>query len=120
MREYILIICLLFIAGCESQGFVFQPCSTYGDSYLTAMSQYVCMLYNWDYEAQGKPPAPQSPAEMYAGKFPLPSGGSRTFTGGFMQGYAGGMQAGAIQLQAARNHAYNIALSRYYSLISAQ
>jgi hypothetical protein len=112
----ILGIFLFLLIGCESEQFVFRPCITYGDSYLTAMSQYVCMLESWQ-ESQGQPPKPQPPPEMHAGSFPRMNFQNNPFMQGYSEGYASGAQTGAIMLQSARNQAYGIALHKYYSFI---
>jgi hypothetical protein len=113
----VLVIVLLFVVGCgEPKQFVFEPCTTYGDGYLTAMSQYICMLYGWVKE--GDPPPPQAPSQMHTGSYPTPNF-QTPFMQGYGGGYAAGMQAGAINLQAARNHAYNLALQQYYNSLGS-
>lgn len=129
MRYVLLCVLVLCFCGCESPsaGWAFEPCTQYGDSYLTAMSQYVCMLQTWDSNSQGLPPAPHSPSEMYAGQFPQPNYRPQlrpTVAGSYMRGlssgYAGGAQAGALYLQAARNQSYGIALRKYYQIVQLQ
>lgn len=70
------------------------------------------MLESWDF-AKGNPPPPSSPSEMHTGTYPTPDF-QTPFMAGFGNGYADGMQAGAIRLQMARNEAYSIALNEYY------
>ena len=118
MRYLILLLLILVIAGCQSERWVFEPCTTYGDAYLTTMSSYVCMLNTWHISSNDLPPAPQPPGQTHTGRYPYPAGGSG-FMGGYMQGYAVGAQAGAIMLQNARNEAYSVALNRYYTVVAA-
>lgn len=116
--------------SCETtnQPWQFVACTTYGDSYLTAMSQYVCNLRNWNIETQGIPPSPHPPSETYAGAYPTPPTSpnppftqptiGRSFMQGYMNNYPYGAQMGAIRLQNARNQAYGVALSSYYAVMN--